>query len=174
MGATADNRSPRFREKITWQPTTVYCPVVMSTILPVPFYKHLLLLVEAVFLLSGSTISLHDLNKADACLFQFVVQFQQLYGINNMNYNVHQLLHLTKTVTDWGPLSCYSSYTFEGFNMVLLKLFHGTQAVPKIICENIQVTYEIWHVNFFSTYEILHFTYKILDFTYEIPISYIK
>ena len=32
----------------------------------------------------------------------------------------------------------------------------------------------ISYVNFFSTYEILHFTYEILDFTYEIPISYVK
>ena len=118
------SRQPRsIRQKSYWKGSEwhwwllLYCPVVLSTILPVAFYKHLLLLVEAVFLLSGSTISLHDLNNL-------------LYNFNNMNYNVHQLLHLTKTVTDWGPLCCYSSYTFEGFNMALLKLFHGTQAVP--------------------------------------------
>ena len=111
----------------------LYCPVVLASILPGPFYKHLLLLVEGFYLLSGSSISLQDLNKADACLAQFVVKYQDLYGISNMTYNVHQLLHLTKSVTDWGSLSCYSSYTFEGFNMVLLKLFHGTQAVPKQI-----------------------------------------
>ena len=47
-----------------------------------------------------------------------------------MTYNVHQLTHLTKNVIDWGPLSVYSTYVFECFNLVLMKLFHGTQAVP--------------------------------------------
>ena len=47
-----------------------------------------------------------------------------------MTYNVHQLNHLVQTVIDWGPLSGYSMYIFKGFNQILLKLFHGTQAVP--------------------------------------------
>ncbi len=37
---------------------------------------------------------------------------------------------MAQTVIDWGPLPCYSAYIFEGFNQVLLQLFHGTQAVP--------------------------------------------
>ena len=111
----------------------LYAPVMLFGILRQPFYGHLLLLVEGVFLLTSSSISRQDLNKAEACLSQYVFQFEELYGKQHLTYNVHQLLHLTKTVTDWGPLSSYSSYTFEGFNMILLKLFHGTQAVPKQI-----------------------------------------
>ena len=111
----------------------LYAPVMLFGILPQPFFGHLLLLVEGVFLLTSSSISRQDLNKAEACLSQYVFQFEELYGKQHLTYNVHQLLHLTKTVTDWGPLSSYSSYTFEGFNMILLKLFHGTQAVPKQI-----------------------------------------
>ena len=49
-----------------------------------------------------------------------------------MSYNVHQLNHfkLTQTLIDWGPLSVYSTYVFEGFKLVLMRLFHGTQALP--------------------------------------------
>jgi hypothetical protein len=72
-------------------------------ILPQPFYGHILLLVEAM--LTTSSISYRDLNKADACLTQYVFQFERLYGKQHMSYNIHQLLHLTKTVNDWGPLS---------------------------------------------------------------------
>ena len=114
----------------------LYSPVVLSGILPQPFYGHLLLLVEAAFLLTSSSISCQDLNKANACLLKFVWRFEELYGKQHMTYNVHQLLHVTKTVTDWGPLFSYSSYIFEGFNMVLVKLFHGTQAVPKQIANS--------------------------------------
>ena len=111
----------------------LYAPVILTGILPQRFYAHLLMLVEAVFLLSSSSISWTDLTRAHACLSQYVRQFEQLYGKQHMTYNVHQLLHLTKTVTDWGPLPGYSSYIFEGFNLILMKLFHGTQAVPSQI-----------------------------------------
>ncbi len=114
----------------------LYAPVVLFGILPEPFYSHLLLLVEAVFLLSSSSVTQRDLNRADACLSCYVFRFQELYGKEHLTYNVHQLLHVTKTVIDWGPLSCHSSYIFEGFNMILLKLFHGTQAVPKQIASS--------------------------------------
>ena len=53
-----------------------------------------------------------------------------------MTYNVHQLSHFTQIVIDWGPLSGYSMYIFEGFNQMLLKLFHGTQAVPAQIANS--------------------------------------
>ena len=117
----------------------LYAPVVLRGILSQPFYGHLLLLVEAVFLLTNFSISYEDINEADACLSEYVCQFEVLYGKQHMSYNVHQLLHMTKTVTDWGPLSCYSAYIFEGFNMMLMKLFHGTQAVPRQICNSFRL-----------------------------------
>lgn len=40
-----------------------------------------------------------------------------------MPYNVHQLNQTV--VIDWGPLSIYSTYVFEDFNLVLIRLFHG-------------------------------------------------
>lgn len=112
----------------------LYSPVVLFGILPQRFYLHFLLLVEAVFLLTNSSISRRDVNRAHTCLSQFVYRFEELYGRQHLTYNIHQLLHLTNTVVGWGPLSCYSSYIFEGFNGTLLRLFHGTQAVPKQIC----------------------------------------
>ena len=50
-----------------------------------------------------------------------------------MSFNVHILLHLTESIRNWGPLWCFSAYTFENYNGCLLKLFHGTQAVPQQI-----------------------------------------
>lgn len=114
----------------------LYSPVVLHELLVPRYYRHLLLLVEAVYLLTKSSITRSDINKADACMLKFVTNFRQLYGHANMSYNVHQLSHLTQTVIDWGPLSGYSTYTFEGFNQVLLKLFHGTQAIPSQIANS--------------------------------------
>lgn len=92
--------------------------------------QHMLLLAHGVFLLTQNSISRQELNRAHASLTKFVHDFQQLYGVIHMTYNVHQLIHLPQTVIDWGPLSIYSTYVFEGFNLILMRLFHGTQAVP--------------------------------------------
>ena len=96
----------------------------------------MLLLSHGVFLLTKLSISRLELNKAHASLTKFVKGFQELYGNVHMTYNVHQLNHLTQTVIDWGPLSVYSTYGFEGFNLVLMRLFHGTQAVPTQIANS--------------------------------------
>ena len=100
------------------------------------YFRHILLLVHAVFLLTKSSIQRCEINKSNARLSKFVRDFQQLYGDVNMTYNIHQLSHLIQTVIDWGPLSGYSTYVFEGFDLVLLKFFHGTQAVPSQIANS--------------------------------------
>ncbi|CAB4019393.1 Hypothetical predicted protein [Paramuricea clavata] len=117
-----------------WLP--LYSPVVLRGLLPQRYFKHLLVLVQGFYLLTKSSISSADLDKAAHCLSQFTQKFQLLYGKKHMTYNVHQLTHLVQAVIDWGPLPCYSSYIFEGFNMVLLSLFHGTQAVPHQIANS--------------------------------------
>ena len=96
----------------------------------------MLLLSHGVFLLTKLSISRSELNKAHASLTKFVKGFQELYGSVHMTYNVHQLNHLTQTVIDWGPLSVYFTDGFEGFNLVLMRLFHGTQAVPTQIANS--------------------------------------
>jgi hypothetical protein len=103
---------------------------VLRGILPVVYLKHLMLLVEGIQLLSQTEIKVADIERADVCLNIFVSQFGMLYGAENVTYNVHQLLHIADSVKNWGPLWCYSTYIFEGYMQTILKLFHGTQAVP--------------------------------------------
>jgi hypothetical protein len=89
-----------------------------------------MLLVEGIYLLSQDVIHIFDIERADTCLNIFVSMFGELYGNENVTFNVHQLLHLADTVTNWGPVWCYSAYIFEGYMQQILKMFHGTQAVP--------------------------------------------
>lgn len=89
-----------------------------------------------ILLLSKSSIKSCEIERANACLSKFVEDFERLYGKSNMTYNVHQLSHLAQTVIDWGAPSGFSMYIFEGFNQMLLKLFHGTQAVPAQIANS--------------------------------------
>lgn len=50
-----------------------------------------------------------------------------------MTVNVHNLLQLPETVEYLGHLWAHSCFCFEAANGELLNLFHGTQAIEKVI-----------------------------------------
>ena len=54
-----------------------------------------------------------------------------LVGERHVPINVHLLIHICDCVKMWGPLWCYSCYTFETMNGHLKKLFHGTRDMTK-------------------------------------------
>ncbi|XP_072145531.1 uncharacterized protein [Dermacentor andersoni] len=60
-------------------------------------------------------------------MYEFVREYEDLYGIAHMTYNAHLLLHLVASVEVWGPLWNYSAYAFEGMNGQLVQLVNGTR-----------------------------------------------
>ncbi|CAN7939224.1 unnamed protein product, partial [Ixodes hexagonus] len=66
---------------------------------------------------------------------EFVVKIQTLYGGRSMTFNVHQILHLPKSVQMLGPLWAHSSFVFEGGNGALVKLVSDGNGVPLQILE---------------------------------------
>lgn len=54
-----------------------------------------------------------------------------------MTFNVHSLLHLSKSIVHWGPLWAHSAFMFEDFNSYLLKQVKSSQAVPQQICKQV-------------------------------------
>ncbi|XP_034253671.1 uncharacterized protein LOC117652688 [Thrips palmi] len=76
-----------------------------------------------VFLLNGSSISDADILRADELLCQFVQQFEVLYGVRNMSFNVHLLRHLAECVRNIGPLHSISCFMFEDLNGRHAKIF---------------------------------------------------
>ena len=113
-----------------------YGPLVLKSVLPNKYYQHMLLLNNAIYMLLKESVSQLELFHVSAYLNQFVQDFEKLYGQCNMTFNVHLLLHITDSVRNWGPLWCCSAYSFESYNGTLLKLFHGTQAVPQQIASS--------------------------------------
>ena len=66
----------------------------------------------------------------ERAFLEFVSDFKTLYGKQHMNYNVHQLLPITQSVRNWGPLWSHSAFMFEAFNAVLLNMVKRTHGVP--------------------------------------------
>lgn len=50
-----------------------------------------------------------------------------------MTYNVHQLLHLARSVIQWGPLWCHSGYIFESANGKIKRQIHALVGIPQQI-----------------------------------------
>jgi len=114
---------------------------VLHGTLPSKYFAHYLLLVEGISKLLLNSISIADLDAAENYLHLFVSQFQELYGIEFMTYNIHFLQHAASSVRDWGPLWSYSNFMFESSrpNRFLLDLFNGTQGVSVQICRTFAI-----------------------------------
>jgi len=53
-----------------------------------------------------------------------------------MKYNTHLLLHIPKSVKDYGALWTWSAFPFEGYNYVLRKMLFSSQFVLGQICKS--------------------------------------
>jgi hypothetical protein len=56
-----------------------------------------------------------------------------LYGAEFMTYNVHILLHLVQSCSNWGPLWQFSAFMFESLNGEILKYIKSSNGVASQI-----------------------------------------
>ena len=119
-----------------WKPAELkyflllYSPVILQGALPSSHYLHWLLFVNGIHLLTGTAISVEDLQKADLCLLKFVRLLPQLYGMENASYNTHLLTHMATSVENWGPLWATSAFVFKDASRRLLEPFRGSRPTP--------------------------------------------
>lgn len=86
-------------------------------------------MIEAIHILTRTPISAIELNKAHLLLLSIVEEFEQIYGLENMVYNVHLLIHTATCVEKNGPLFCYSNYATEDYLGHLINMVHGNTDV---------------------------------------------
>ncbi|XP_071509828.1 uncharacterized protein [Diadema antillarum] len=98
-------------------------------ILPTCYLNHLIVLVEASFLLLQKSISIEDINRSDVLMYNFVCRCQLLYGAAAMTFNVHTLTHLSKSVYLWGPLWTHSCFPFEAANWQIKRHLAGNRGI---------------------------------------------
>ncbi|KAK3925530.1 ADP,ATP carrier protein 1 [Frankliniella fusca] len=90
------------------------------------YFHHFVLFVDAISLLNGSSVSEIDILKADGLLQQFCEEFEKLYGVRNMTFNLHLLRHIPECVRRLGPLWAFNCFLFEDLNGRLAAMVHGT------------------------------------------------
>lgn len=77
-------------------------------------YHHYLLLCCAVTILSSNVYMVY-LNIAEKLLEEYIEKFIELYGIDSISSNIHNLCHVVDDVRKHGPLPNISAYPFESF-----------------------------------------------------------
>lgn len=110
-----------------------YALPVLCGVLSKKYWNHLFLLVFGIYTLLQEKIQMVDIDNAEKALKKFVMEFQKLYGKENMTFNVHLMTHISASVRNWGPLWATSTFSFESFNGTLLKYFNGTTHVQQQI-----------------------------------------
>ncbi|KAK3911504.1 Integration host factor subunit beta [Frankliniella fusca] len=78
-------------------------------------------LANAVFLLSKQSIGEDDLIQAEEDIMIFLFQLQDMFGVHEMKFNVHVLVHLVEVVRALGNLWAHSTFNFESWNHRLKK-----------------------------------------------------
>ncbi|XP_062705641.1 uncharacterized protein LOC134287586 [Aedes albopictus] len=127
------SRSPRkITDRKMWKANEwqnwllIYSSVCLRNILPQAYYDHFQLLVEGIQKLLSIHLTEYDIAETGRLLKRFVQGCETLYGIDEMKYNVHLLLHIPACVNNFGPLWAFSLFCFEDMNGVLKKYIKGS------------------------------------------------
>lgn len=94
-----------------------------------------MMLSEATHILTRHHINAADLEHARALLLTAVQEFESIYGVENMVFNVHLLLHTVTCVEKNGPLSTYSNYSTEDNLGHLMTFVKGPTDVLYQVCD---------------------------------------
>lgn len=106
-----------------------YFPVALRGILKKKYLEHFLLLSGSIYQLLTTNISKEDILTVDNNLKQFVREYQELYGKENMTMNVHLMSHMVFCVKNLGPLWTQSMYAFESNNATFSRYVKGNNDV---------------------------------------------
>ena len=104
---------------------TYYSLGVFHEIMEYDYFEHLVLFVIIMENLFKSSISKNTLNLLQEMIVKFVMMIEQLYPQRLMVSGVHELLHLVKCTSDFGPLNSCCCFPFEELNRKILSLING-------------------------------------------------
>ena len=123
-----------------WENFLLYVSLpLLSKTLSKEKLEYLCLLVDGVYTLLKTSITVDELDEVDEKFHRFVALTEKYFGSKRMTFNLHQLLHVCKSVKDWGPIWAHSAFAFESANHELLQAIHCGKGVILQI---------LWYINF--------------------------
>lgn len=101
------------------------CIVFLKDMVNDFIYQHWLLLHCAVRLMSDDNLQQENIDLAEEFLKEFVRLFPNIYGEENVTYNVH--VHIPYYVRLYGPLQSFSMFKFENYIQTIKKFVRKAQ-----------------------------------------------
>uniref|UniRef100_A0ABD2XN02 Transposase domain-containing protein n=1 Tax=Trichogramma kaykai TaxID=54128 RepID=A0ABD2XN02_9HYME len=151
-------------------------PIVLKGVLKDDAYKNFLLLHLSMIILASPKLSKETDNVlyAENLIMEFNRTFQKTYGLGNVSYNVHCLIHIAKDVIKYGALESFSAFPFENYLSSIKKLIRkGEKPLQQIArrlseYENSKFSKKNVHVRVSST----HFNGIVPDSHYNVQFQY--
>jgi len=112
----------KLRSISRWSPTELrnwllfFSLPCLDKIWPDQYLQHLALLVFAVHTLLSDQITPDQLGQTHSALQSYCKQYANLYGKTAQSLELHQLLHLSASVQNFGPLHLQSTFMFISQN----------------------------------------------------------
>jgi hypothetical protein len=103
-------------------------PVYLKDILSKNLYDHFMLFSCAISILVSKNLFMSCNTEANTLLRLFVSQAKNMYGIQFLVYNVHNLVHLSSHALRFGPLDAFSAFPFENYLGSLKRMLKKTSA----------------------------------------------
>ncbi|CAG5093233.1 Protein of unknown function, partial [Cotesia congregata] len=97
-----------------------YAAPCLDGILDMKYIKHFTLLSQAVHYLNGDSVSTTDLENAGILIEKYVTQFEELFGLDQMSFNLHLLPHVVITIKNLGPMWAHNASIYESWNKKIL------------------------------------------------------
>jgi len=111
-----------------WRDIAFYLIIpILSTFLEKKHFHNLVQYIIFLRILCNDSITEQDLSDAQVILNLFIVDFEKLYGIDSMTFNLHSHLHLIKQVRRFGPLTKSAGFCFENMFFITRKMCKGTR-----------------------------------------------
>lgn len=114
----------------------LYYFVVFEGYLEQQYFFHFSKLSFCLFVLLQEEVLVENVKNVEHFLKSFVLEAEDLYGVEEIGVNVRFLTHLAQAVVNWGCLWTSSTFIPEWFNGELLSLKNGTQFVADLMCRN--------------------------------------
>lgn len=103
--------------------------IVFQYFVSEPYLSNFLKLSRAIYIFLGCEITVEAFEEASQLIFDYVTEFQELYGLEAMVHNMHLVSHIPQTVIQNGPLWCYSAFCFENKNGQIKNVIKGTNKI---------------------------------------------
>lgn len=114
-------------------------PVILKDYVSEEIYQHFMLFFCGIVICYSRSYS-NYIHVADGLFKAFIERYIQIYGIDSISSNIHNLCHLVDEVKDFGDLSTFNAYPFENCLQKIKKLLRtGNKPLPQVARRIVQI-----------------------------------